>query len=76
MMNPWFAKNPMMSLWLSGANAFWGAARGHAQAAAQRQLGAWMNGGMQEAMRYWTAQWTPVAAPAPTKSRRARRKAK
>jgi hypothetical protein len=37
MTNPWLKKNPYMSLWLSGANAVAGAARGHASKAAHQQ---------------------------------------
>lgn len=37
MTNPWTKKNPLMSMWLSGANTVLGAARGHATAAAKRQ---------------------------------------
>ena len=34
MKNPWLKKNPLMSLWLSGANKVAGAARGLAPDAA------------------------------------------
>ena len=37
MRNPWIKKNPLMSMWLSGANAVFGAARGRATAEAKRQ---------------------------------------
>jgi hypothetical protein len=40
MNNPWLKKNPYMSLWLSGANAVAGAARGHATKEAHRQAAA------------------------------------
>lgn len=36
MRNPWIKKNPFMSMWLSGANAVAGSARGRATAAAKR----------------------------------------
>ena len=37
MKNPWLKKNPLMSLWLSGANKVAGAARGQAAAAVKRE---------------------------------------
>jgi hypothetical protein len=37
MSNPWLKKNPFMSMWLSGANAVAGAARGRATAELNRQ---------------------------------------
>ncbi|MDO9712121.1 hypothetical protein [Paracraurococcus lichenis] len=40
MANPWTKKNPLLSLWLSAANAWAGAARGVAVNAAKRQQAA------------------------------------
>ncbi len=37
MANPWTKKNPLMSMWLSAANAWAGAARGLAAAARKRR---------------------------------------
>ena len=37
MSNPWLKKNPFLSLWLSGANAVAGAARGKVTAEINRQ---------------------------------------
>ena len=37
MANPWGKKNPFMSMWLSAANAWAGAARGLMTAEAKRQ---------------------------------------
>lgn len=37
MSNPWMKKNPFLSLWLSGANAAAGAARGQMTAQINRQ---------------------------------------
>ena len=37
MKNPWLKKNPLMSLWLSGANKVAGAVRGQAAAAVKRE---------------------------------------
>jgi hypothetical protein len=58
MKNPWVKKNPFLSMWLSGANAVMGAARGHASAQAKRQ-----------AATFWTAALTPKKP----KKRRTRR---
>jgi hypothetical protein len=38
MKNPWLKKNPAMSIFLSAANAWAGALRGHATAAAKRNV--------------------------------------
>ncbi|MCB4820327.1 hypothetical protein [Roseicella aerolata] len=38
MANPWTKKNPLLSLWLSAANAWAGAARGVMTAAAKREM--------------------------------------
>jgi hypothetical protein len=38
MKNLWAKKNPFLSMWLSGANAMLGAARGQAAAHARRHL--------------------------------------
>ena len=37
MRNPWLKKNPLMSLWLSGANRVMASARGQVTAAAKRE---------------------------------------
>ncbi|HWL83184.1 MAG TPA: hypothetical protein VNR89_19715 [Roseomonas sp.] len=64
MTNPWTKKNPLMSLWLSGANAwagatrnFWAAEAGRHQAAVTQQM-----------MELW--------APPPASKKRRRRKAR
>jgi len=38
MRNPWLARNPWLSLWLSGANTVLGAARAQAQRNANRMM--------------------------------------
>jgi hypothetical protein len=38
MANPWTKKNPLLSLWLSAANTWAGAARGAMTAAARREV--------------------------------------
>jgi hypothetical protein len=54
MKNPWLKKNPMMSLWLSGANTMVGFARGHAIAAAKRQSQTAMTEGTRQMLAFWT----------------------
>ncbi|WP_180736501.1 hypothetical protein [Paraburkholderia sp. PGU19] len=58
MKNPWLKKNPLLSMWLSGANAVLGSTRGHAMATAKR-----------ESVKLWAAALTPPK----TRKRRARR---
>ena len=65
MANPWTKKNPLLSLWLSGANAVAGKARGAATAEAKRQ----QIGLVKEATRFWTGG-LPGAAKAEPKRRR------
>jgi len=55
MKNPWTKKNPFMSMWLSGANAIAGSARGHATAAVKRQS-------QKQVTDFWTAALTPPKA--------------
>jgi hypothetical protein len=70
MKNPWTKKNPYMSMWLSGANAMTGAARGRASAAAKRQAQTAMNEGMKQALNFWSGAWL---LPAPPKKRKQKR---
>lgn len=67
MKNPWLKKNPFLSMWLSGANAIAGTARGAASAAIRREAAA--------AMRRNTKQMTDAWANAvkPPRTRRKKR---
>ncbi|HET8727433.1 MAG TPA: hypothetical protein VFO41_07980 [Alphaproteobacteria bacterium] len=49
--------NPYLSLWLSAANAWTGAARGFWMAELRRQQTALMTEMMQQTMRLWTGAW-------------------
>ena len=69
MKNPWTKKNPLLSMWLSGANAITGAARGHATAAMKRQARTAMTRGMKQATDFWTNVLMPVS---PKKKRKRR----
>lgn len=59
MINSWTKKNPLMSMWLSGANKVAGQARGHAKAEASKQTAALT----QQAVRFWTSAWSATAKP-------------
>lgn len=59
MTNPWTKKNPLMSMWLSGANKLAGQARGQAKAEANNQTTALT----QQAVRFWTGAWSAAAKP-------------
>ena len=64
MRNPWLARNPWLSLWLSGVNTMFGAAR----AQAQRNVTPMMADGVTGAVSAWSA-----ALPASAKHMRAMR---
>ena len=57
MRNPWLKKNPLMSMWLSGANAVMGSARSRATAEARRQATQLMTEGTKQMVRFWTGGW-------------------
>ena len=61
MKNPWTKKNPFMSMWLSGANAMVGSARGRATAAAKRQASRMVNKSTGQVVDAWFKAWTPPA---------------
>jgi len=69
MKNPWGKKNPFLSMWLSGANAMAGAARGRASAEAKRQAAAATTRGAKAATKYWTDALFPPPARKKRKSR-------
>ena len=54
MRNPWTAKNPFMSAWLSTANRAAGTVRGHAKAAAQREVAAMQTEATKQIVDFWT----------------------
>jgi hypothetical protein len=68
--NPWTKKNPLLSMWLSGANAVAGKARGAATAEAKRQ----QTGLVREAARFWTGAWLADAKPGAKKAKSKRRR--
>ena len=70
MRNPWLKKNPLMSMWLSGANAVWGAARGRATGAARRQSQTIMENGAREMMKLWSGGFAAASAKPPRRRKR------
>jgi hypothetical protein len=69
MRNPWLKKNPLMSMWLSGANAVMGSARSRATAEGKRQAAVIMAEGTKQMVRFWTGG---LMAPAPRKKKKSR----
>jgi hypothetical protein len=61
MRNPWLKKNPLLSMWLSGANTMFGVARGRANAEAKRQMASMMTQGEKQIVRWWADVLTPGA---------------
>jgi hypothetical protein len=51
--NPWLMKNPLLSMWLSGAHRAIGTARGTAMAMSRQQTAAMMSEGYRQALRFW-----------------------
>jgi hypothetical protein len=69
MRNPWTKKNPLLSMWLSGANAVVGSARGRATAEAKRQAATMMAEGAKQMVRFWSGV---LVAPSPRKKKKSR----
>ena len=65
MTNPWTKKNPLMSMWLSGANKVAGQARGHAKAEVEAEANKQTTALTQQAVRFWTGAWSATARPKP-----------
>ena len=75
MKNPWTAKNPFMSLWLSGANKVAGAARAQASAAVRREATKATRSATAEGVKQTTDFWNAAfGLPATTKAKPARRR--
>lgn len=67
MTNPWLKKNPWLSMWLSGANAALGAARGHAMTEQKRQARAIASNAVSQGTQFWASL---MAAPKRKKPRK------
>ena len=70
MANPWTKKNPAMSLFLSGANAWAGKARGMWTKEARQQHAAAMSAGAKQVASFWTAALKPPASGGKKRKRR------
>ena len=69
MKNPWTKKNPLMSMWMSGANAVLGSARSRVNAEAKRQATTMMTQGAKQMARFWSGAWMTSPPRKRTKSR-------
>jgi hypothetical protein len=72
MKNPWGKKNPFLSMWLSGANAVAGAARGRATAEVKRQASTAAG----KSARQITDAWTGALTGKPAARKRRKKSAK
>ena len=70
MANPWTKKNPLLSMWLSGANAVAGKARRAGAAAAKGQ----QTSLVKQAARFWSGAWSADTEPERAKSKPKRRR--
>jgi hypothetical protein len=62
--------NPWMTLWLSAANAWAGAARGFWTAEMRRQQTAMINEMTRQMARFWTGAWAQPTSNARNRARR------
>jgi len=62
--------NPWMSLWLSAANAWAGAARSFWTAEMRRQQTAMINEMTRQTVRFWTGAWAQPSSTARNRTRR------
>ncbi|HJS84736.1 MAG TPA: hypothetical protein VJ779_04695 [Acetobacteraceae bacterium] len=62
MPNPWMKKNPALSLFLSGANAWAGAARGVWMREARRQRARATKAGLKGVAACWASALSPPAS--------------
>jgi hypothetical protein len=58
MSNPWLKKNPLMSMWLSGANSIANTARGRIAAETKRQSNATITKATTDMFGIWTQAMT------------------
>ena len=54
MRNPWLARNPFLSRWMSGAGRALGTARGHATKEMRRQQRVLQSQGANAVMAFWS----------------------
>jgi len=61
MTNPWTKKSPFLSMWLSGANAIAGSARGRVTGEASRQAATMMTSAANQVASFWGGALTAAA---------------
>ena len=69
MTNPWLKKNPFLSMWLSGANAVAGSARGRIASEVKRQSTIAVNSAASDMFTMWTDAMAASRAPKRRKKR-------
>ena len=69
MTNPWLKKNPFLSMWLSGANAVAGSARGRIASEVKRQSTIAGNKAASDMCTMWTDAMAASRAPKRRKKR-------
>jgi hypothetical protein len=69
MTNPWLKKNPFLSMWLSGANAVAGSARGRIASEAKRQSMIAVDKAASDMFTMWTGAMAGSRAPKRRKRR-------
>lgn len=69
--NPWLKKNPLLSIWLSGANRAAGSLRGRAANGAKRHAAAVTSTVSRQIFDFWTGGLAP-RAPAKKRARKRR----
>ena len=62
MTNPWLKKNPLMSMWLSGAHSVANSARGQIAAEARRQSTTAINTAARDVFAVWADAMTGASA--------------
>ena len=70
MANPWTKKNPLLSMWLSGANALAGRARSAGAAEAKRQ----QTSLAKQTVRLWSDAWLADTKPKPKLKAKSKRR--
>jgi hypothetical protein len=73
MRNPWLAKNPFMSAWLSAANRASNSARGQAAAAVNREAAAARKTATQQVVDFWSGKALTASTAAPKRKRKRKR---
>lgn len=76
MANPWLKKNPLLSMWLSGANRVAGTMRGRVTAEAKRQATSATEQATKDVVNFWTGGAQAATPSAPVKRKKVRAKSR